>query len=956
MRKKKTTIYFRSRWEIPLLWNAVLTGAVSTGAVLALMANSLAAQPPAELDPSKVKSPDFLTDVLPILDQHCSNCHGASKQTADLRLDLRSAILRGSSSGPILEKGHSDQSRLIQVVAGLDPDYQMPPEGERLSAEQIGILKAWIDAGATGPDDSSLLEKPLPWSFRPIRATKSPESIPLGDSKSLGIIDAWLAGPLAEKQLNFSQRADPQTLIRRLFLVALGVPPTPEEVERFAIDSSIDAYEQLVDHVLADPRYGERQARHWFDVIRFAESNGFETNRVRYNAWPYRDYVIAAFNDDKPYNQFVKEQIAGDALGSDVATGFLVSGSFDLVKSPDVNLTLMQRQDELADLINTTGTAFLGLTIGCARCHDHKFDPVTQKDFYSLQAIYAGVQFGERPIRSEQTPEKLQRLEQIDSAIAAIQPNLQTLKDKAQKVSLTRKTLPPINSKLNLESFEPTLARSVRFTIQASGGSQPCIDEWEILDANGNNVALASLGSKAKASGTLPGFPIHQLEHINDGKAGNSHSWISNQTDGGWIQIDFEHPQTISQMRWGRDRSEQFQDRTPSKYQIEALVENDRWKTIASDKGRASYSADSIDGVTEFLDADEKATYIDLFEQERKWKSEKKSLTQGPNAWIGTFASPGTIHRLYRGDPLLKREIVPPAMVASLNGPELQEESPEQTRRLALASWIVNPQNPLTARVVANRMWHYTFGTGIVDTPSDFGANGTPPMHPELLDSLAAILIEQDWSLKRLHRSMLISQAFVQSSKPHPKALALDADARLLWRYPPRRLEAESIRDSMLVASDVIDYRMGGPGFFLQRVEPDNVYRYFPKEQVGPPEFRRMVYLTRIRQEQDPVFGAFDCPSGNQVVPKRPRSNTPLQSLNLFNSPFVMQQAGLLADRLLRDAGPNSDDQINLAFKILFARQPDSHEVEISKDMIQSQGTVPFCRALLNASEFLFVF
>jgi hypothetical protein len=375
-------------------------------------------------------------------------------------------------------------------------------------------------------------------------------------------------------------------------------------VERFASDSSIDAYERLVDRVLADPRYGERQARHWFDVIRFAESNGFETNRVRYNAWPYRDYVIAAFNDDKPYNQFVKEQIAGDALGADVATGFLVAGSYDLVKSPDVNLTLMQRQDELADLINTTGTAFLGLTIGCARCHDHKFDPVTQKDFYSLQAIYAGVQFGERPIRSEQTPEKLQRLKQLDSALASIKPNLQALKDKAQKVALTRKTLPPINSKLNLESFEPTLTKSVRFTIEASGGSQPCIDEWEILDANGNNVALASLGAKAKASGTLAGFPIHQLEHINDGKTGNSHSWISNQTDGGWIQIDFEQPQTISQMRWGRDRSEQFQDRTASKYQIEALVENDRWKTIASDKGHASYSADSIDGVTQFLDAD----------------------------------------------------------------------------------------------------------------------------------------------------------------------------------------------------------------------------------------------------------------------------------------------------------------------------------------------------------------
>jgi hypothetical protein len=616
----------------------------------------------------------------------------------------------------------------------------------------------------------------------------------------------------------------------------------------------------------------------------------------------------------------------------------------------------MQRQDELADLINTTGTAFLGLTIGCARCHDHKFDPVTQKDFYALQAIYAGVQFGERQIPSEQTPEKLQRLEQIVSALASINLELQTLKDKAQKVSLTRNVRPAVGSKLNQEAFEPILTQSIRFTVQASGGSQPCIDELEILDGSGNNVALASLGAQAKSSGTLSGFPIHQLEHINDGKTGNSHSWISDQIDAGWIQIDFQQPQIISEMRWGRDRSGQFQDRTPSKYQIEALVQNDRWQTIATHHGRTGFSADTIDGVTEFLDTNEKTQYITLFEQHQKWMSEKKALTQGPNAWIGTFSKPGTIHRLYRGDPLLKREIVPPAMVASLDGPELQENSTEQDRRLALANWIVDEQNPLTSRVVANRMWHYTFGTGIVDTPSDFGANGTPPMHPELIDWLAANLIENNWSLKRLHRSLLISQAFVQSSKPLPQALDLDSDARLLWRYPPRRLEAESIRDSMLVASDVIDYRMGGPGFFLQRVEPDNVYRYFPKEQVGPPEFRRMVYLTRIRQEQDPVFGAFDCPSGNQVVPKRPRSNTPLQSLNLFNSPFVIQQAERLAERLLRDAGLNSDDQIDLAFRILFARQPDAQEIELSKNMIQTQGAVPFCRALLNASEFLFVF
>jgi hypothetical protein len=304
----------------------------------------------------------------------------------------------------------------------------------------------------------------------------------------------------------------------------------------------------------------------------------------------------------------------------------------------------------------------------------------------------------------------------------------------------------------------------------------------------------------------------------------------------------------------------------------------------------------------------------------------------------------------------MKREVVQPALVASLVGEQLSEDTPEQARRLALANWLVHPKNPLTARVIANRLWQFTFGTGIVDTPSDFGANGTLPTHPELLDWLAQRLIEHGWSLKHLHRSMLTSRAFRQSSKPNPQGLSIDADARLLWRFPPRRLEAEAIRDSMLVASDVMDYRMGGPGFYLQRVEQDNVYRYFPKEKVGPAEYRRMVYLTRIRQEQDPVFGAFDCPSGNQVMPKRPRSNTPLQSLNLFNSPFVMQQAELFALRLNRISEADIQKQIRLSFNILFARDPDAQEIELSKEMIQDQGLVQYCRALLNASEFLFLF
>jgi mono/diheme cytochrome c family protein len=899
---------------------------------------------------------DFERDIAPIFDQHCTQCHGPSKQTADLRLDLRSAILKGASSGPILDIQHTEKSRLIQVITGQDPDYQMPPEGERLSEEQIDKIRVWIQQGAAGPDDSKRLEKPLPWSFRPIEDPWPQASDSSGQFPGLGPIDQWIQAQLDQKQLHLSETAERPTLIRRLFLVALGVPPTPEEVSTFCNDESFDAYEKLVDRTLADPRYGERLARHWFDVIRFAESNGFETNRVRYNAWPFRDFVIQALNQDMPYSEFVKKQIAGDALGEDLATGFLVAGTYDIVKSPDVNLTLMQRQDELADLINTTGTAFLGLTLGCARCHDHKFDPISQKDFYSLQAIYAGVNFGDRNLPSDSTPEKTQRLTQIANEVRSLQKEIEKIEAKAQALAQSKNLRPAVSAKLNEESFETILAKSVRLTILASGNSQPCIDEWEVFDTQDNNVALASTGSTAKASGCLEGYAIHKIEHINDGKTGNSNSWISNQSDAGWIQIDFKEPKPITRMRWGRDRSEQYKDRTPTRYTIEALVESDQWKPIASHVGRMTLAAQGSDGLVELLDPDQRSQHQAFKEKSKSLISEEKTLTQGSSVWLGTFSAPPTIHRLYRGDPLMKREVVSPALVAALDGQEFAEDTPEQSRRVALANWIGDPKNPLTPRVIANRLWQFTFGTGIVDTPSDFGANGTLPTHPELLDWLSQRLIEHDWSLKNLHRSMLTSQAFRQSSKPNPQGLSIDADSRLLWRFPPRRLEAEAIRDSMLIASGVIDYRMGGPGFYLQRVEQDNVYRYFPKEKVGPAEYRRMVYLTRIRQEQDPVFGAFDCPSGNQVVPKRPRSNTPLQSLNLFNSPFVMQQAELFAERLNRLANSDMDQQVRMSFHILFARDPDAQEIELSKEMIRDQGLVQYCRAILNASEFLFIF
>lgn len=917
-----------------------------TGVGLALLLVAVARAQ--ELPPAAKDDVRFVEDVQPILDAHCVKCHGASKQTSDLRLDLRSAILKGSGSGEIIRIGQSEASRMIEVVAGLDPDYQMPPEGPPLTPREIGILRAWIDQGAKGPDDRRALERKLPWSFQPVVRPAAPA----GEAA----IDLWLEKKLSEKGLTFSDPADRVAWARRLYLVALGVPPTPSELADFIADTREDAVEQLVDRVLADQRFGERMARHWFDVIRFAESNGFETNRVRYNAWPFRDYVIAAFNNDKPYDQFVSEQIAGDALQAPLGTGFLVAGTYDIVKSPDINLTLMQRQDELADVINTTGTAFLGLTLGCARCHDHKFDPVTQKDFYSLQAIFSGVRFGERTVPRVNSPESMARIESLTEQVADLDVKLKQLLAIGEEAAKTSHLRAPVNARYNEESFDPIVATAVRFKIADSAGSQPCLDEWEVYDAAGINVALASAGSKATASSTLPGYAIHQLAHINDGRTGNDYSWISNETNGGTIEIAFASPQSIQRMIWGRDRSERFKDRVPVVYRIEARQEDGDWVEVASSSTRRPPSGDASQAVLALLSPEQQADYRKQSAVRSELQKQLSELIDGEKVWLGTFSQPDPVHRLYRGDPLMPRELVTPGTVSSLNGIELTGESSEQERRLALAKWIANPKNPLTSRVLVNRLWQYAFGTGIVDTPSDFGGNGTLPVHPELLDWLASEFVENNWSIKHIFRLMLLSKAFRQASLPNAAALAIDADARLLWRFPPRRLEAEAIRDSILAVSGVIDYRMGGPGFYLQRVEQDNVYRYFPKEEVGPAEFRRMVYLTRIRQEQDPVFGAFDCPSGNQVIPKRSRSNTPLQALNLFNSPFILQQSKLLSERLVREAGEKQMERVKLAFRLMFGREADHFEIELSTDLIERDGMEAFCRAMFNASEFLFIF
>ncbi|HEU5115804.1 MAG TPA: DUF1549 domain-containing protein, partial [Isosphaeraceae bacterium] len=505
---------------------------------------------------------DFDRQVQPILQARCVSCHGPEKQKSGLRLDVRSIALTGGDLyGPNIVPGHSDESNLVSFVSGEDELVKMPPSGDPLSAEQVAILRRWIDEGATWPDASSaqVADRHEYWSFRPLTRPDPPSvSHP---EWARNPIDQFVLAKLEEKGLTPSPEADRRTLIRRLSLVLLGLPPTPEQVEAFANDPDPCAYEKLVDRMLDSPRYGETWARHWLDVIAFGETSGFEVNTPRENAWPYRDYVIEAFNRDIPYDQFIREQLAGDASGEDRATGFLVATAANLTVGKDEESKKKARQDELNDMVATVGGAFLGLTLHCARCHDHKFDPVAQADYYSMQALFSGVRHGEREIRPLDWDERQKELPDLRQRRLELVERLM----EYEPLALSGAPRAPVHAKRNVDRFEPVRAAKLRMTVLKTTFDryEPCIDELEIYTAGPErrNVALASSGATAAASGTYPNSAIHRLEHVNDGRYGNERSWISNEVGKGWVEITFAQPETIDVVVWGRDRNERYRDR-----------------------------------------------------------------------------------------------------------------------------------------------------------------------------------------------------------------------------------------------------------------------------------------------------------------------------------------------------------------------------------------------------------
>ncbi len=889
---------------------------------------------------------DFERDVFPILEENCLGCHGEDEQESNLRLDRRSIMLRGGDSGlPTLVPGKPDASHMLQLIKHAEDGMEMPPEQDKLPDKSIAIIEKWIQQGAKWPgqmdDKAAAMSGTDHWAFIPVKR----EQPPGGPANP---IDAFLAASLKEAGIEPNATADARSLIRRASVVLTGLAPTPQETKAFtaAFEKDADgAYEQLIDRLLASPHFGERWAQHWLDVIRWAETNGSEANLYRKNAWFYRDYVVRAFNEDKPYDQFVREQIAGDTLGAGDATGFLVAGPHVPAATIGQEATAIRqaRADRMDEVMQTVGASMLGLTVGCARCHNHKFDPISITDYYSMTAVFQDIEFGGRHVELAENHPRQMRGKQLMDEIEAARKTLITFGGWEEHWGAYKEA-----------HFRPSAkVKSIRVKFKSQGVG---LDELEVFGPDDPSVNLAhkSRGTRVSGPDELVGDPRNVITRLNDGEYGTM-AWRARAPKGSkdrpWAQYDFAEPVSINRIRLSSNR-EYFYDTDYlekkaglafKEYSIEVLRPDGEWKPWFN----TWWVNNKLNEKPERKTAMTKLT------------TALKALgEEGPQpGFVGRFVEPVVTRVFHRGSPESPKAEVAPAAPVVLNG-DLHSDSSTtgSQRRRRFAEWVVN-KNPLAARVMANRIWHHTFGQGIVSTTSDFGTAGAKPTHPELLDWLAAEFQNptdaKPWSVKSMIRLLVTSDAFKRSSEPNKLSLAKDAGSAKLWRYPPRRVEAEVIRDSILQASGSLDRTMGGRGYRIH-----NVKKTYAQWQVlnnhGPDTWRRMIYQERMRRVDDKLFTAFDFPDCGQVRAKRPVSTTPLQALNLMNSNFVMDQSKRIAQRAARET-EGASQQINRCFDLLLGRLPTEDERNACLELAESEDVGLVCRALINSNEFTFL-
>jgi hypothetical protein len=986
-----------------------------------------------------VPAVDFERDVAPIFLRHCAGCHNPSDKAGGLSLMSRDgAYAAGKSGEPAVKPGDIDDSYIItRIDAG-----EMPPagKGKPLAGAELATLKRWIESGALWPKDRVLSPLELTtatragrdwWCLKPLGNPRPPTVKRTAWMRNP--IDAFVLEKLEEKQLAPAPPADKRTLLRRVTFDLIGLPPTPSEISAFLADGSPEAYEHVVDRLLASPHYGERWARHWLDVVHFGESQGFERDKPRPGAYRYRDWVIAAFNEDLPYDEFVRLQLAGDVLRPDDpeavdATGYLVAGPWDEVGETQQSAAMkaVVREDSLEDLVGTTSQTFLGLTANCARCHDHKFDPISQLDYYRLRSALSGVRHGEREsLAAAGKAAADARRQALDGEASELERKLAALEEPVRRRLAADSGASPhivLPKPIARWEFKASLRDALGDLHGEPHGHARLADGRLRLDGRDSYVATVPLnkplaaktlevwvaldnlqqrGGAAMSLQTLDGgvfdaIVFGELEpgHWMAGSNGFTRyrSFSAEAETAGkdqfvQITIAYGSDRTITAYRNGRPYGTTYTASSLNKFpaggaqlvfglrhlpvggnkmlagSIERAQLYDRALTPEEVAASAGVPAPvSLETVLAALTPDESRERQRLVTQ-LSWVRLRQGLLSGGPAYAVNPQLPAPTHVLARGNPAQPGVLVAPGGIAAAapGGADLglAADAPDAARREKLASWITGPAAPLAARVMANRLWHYHFGVGIVDTPNDFGFNGGRPSHPELLDWLARQLLDGHWSVKRLQRTIVLSATYRQSDRVPPEVLErgrkIDADDRLLWRKAPQRLDAESIRDAMLATAGQLNPSVGGPSYRDHTSHESNSTFYEPIDPVGYEFNRRTIYRMWIRSGTNHLLDVFDCPDPSTTTPKRLTTTTPLQALGLWNNALVLRLSDRFAERLHREAGSAEKAQIELAYELVFARAPEQDELSAAIGFVHVHGLAAFCRVLFNSDEFLYV-
>jgi hypothetical protein len=968
----------------------------------------------------------FDATVARIFARRCLDCHSGPDAKGKLDLSGRASAERGGEGGVAIVPGRPDDSPLWERV----DSGEMPPKNPLPAAERA-VIRDWIAGGAqwgTDPIDpyQATTDRRAGrdwWSLQPVRRPDLPRVKRQGWARSP--VDLFVLEKLEANGLEPRPEADRRTLIRRVTFDLTGLPPTPEDVDRFLNDPSPSAYEAVVDRLLASPDHGVRWARWWLDLARFGESNGFEFDEFRPSAWRYRDWVADAFNRDLPYDQFARLQLAGDVLepknpSAIEATGFLVAGAYDSVGQSQQSAAMkaVVRGDELEDYVGTVSQTFLGLTVNCARCHDHKFDPIRQAEYYRIASALDGVRPGERNL-SELDPE----ITALEARLADLRARIEAIEAPVRKRILAARPTHPVATPTPVAAwdFDRGLDDRVGGLVASLHGGASLVPEGLRVDGKTGYATTPPLPFDLGARTLEAWVRLDNLQQQGGGvisiqspEGGLFDAIVYGEREPGrWmagsegfaryqsvvgpaeteaasrpvhVAITYQSDGGIQLFRDGQPYGQPYRSSTSP------LVGKGRFQAVFGLRHSPAGTNKMLAGViirariydraldpreiaascgapSRFVGRDEVTAELTEDEREvrRRLQADLDRLQadragRDRKAYAVAPREAGATRIQLRGNPAQPGEVVSAggiAAIASLPADfNLPADAPVATRRAKLAAWVTHSSQPLFTRVIVNRLWQAHLGAGLVETPSDLGFSGGLPSHPKLLDWMASELVDQGWSLKAMHRKIVTSATYRQSTRFDLASSQRDAGNRLLWRKSPTRLEAEMVRDAMLAVAGRLDRRLGGPSFLDQtitRASGTAALLYEEADPSLPGLDRRTLYRAWVRGGRGSLLSAFDCPDPSTTAPRRAVTTTPLQALSLMNNALSLHLSDAFAARLVGEAGADPGSQVDRAYRLALGRLPGPDERRQAIALVQQFGAASLARVLFNCNEFIYV-